>query len=50
VFDQDAGVFHYEEAGGVGFGGGVLIFNSLLHPDNFCANGDGAVDDRRDVL
>jgi hypothetical protein len=50
VFDEDAGVFHYEEAGGVGFDGGVLVFNSLLHPDNFCADGDGAVDDRRDVF
>jgi hypothetical protein len=50
VFDKDAGVFDYEEAGGAGFVGGVLVFDSLLHPDYFCADGDGAVDDRWDVF
>jgi hypothetical protein len=50
VFDQDAGVFDYEEAGGSGFGGGVFVLNSLLHPDYFCADGNGAVDDRRNVF
>jgi len=50
VFDENAGVFHHEEAGGASFGGGVLVLNSLLHPDNFCADGDGAVHDRRDVF
>ena len=50
MFDEDAGVFDYEEAGGVGFGGGVLVFDSLLHPDYFCADGDGAVDDGRNVF
>jgi len=50
MFDEDAGVFDYEEAGSAGFGGGVLVFDSLLHPDNFCADGDGAVDDGRDVF
>ena len=50
MFDENAGVFHHEEAGGASFGGGVLVLNSLLHPDNFCADGDGAVYDRRDVF
>ena len=50
MFDEDAGVFDYEEACGAGFGGGVLVFDSLLHPDYFCADGDGAVDDGRDVF
>jgi hypothetical protein len=50
VFDEDAGVFDYEEAGGAGFGGGVLVFDSLLHPDNFCADGDGAVNDWGNVF
>jgi hypothetical protein len=50
VFDQDAGIFDYEQAGGAGFGGGVLVFDSQLHPDYFCADGDGAVDDGRDVF
>jgi hypothetical protein len=50
VFDQDAGIFHYEEAGGAGLGRGVLVVNSQLHPDNFCANDDGAVYDWRNVL
>ena len=50
MFDKDAGVFHYEEAGGAGFVGGVLVFDSLLHPDYFCADGDGAVDDWWDVF
>ena len=35
VLDQDAGVFDYEKAGGAGFGCGVLVFDSLLHPDYF---------------
>src|ERR1700719_2758304 len=50
MFDEDAGVFDYEEAGGAGFGGGVLVFDSLLHPDYFCADCDGAVDDGWDVF
>jgi hypothetical protein len=50
VFDEEAGVFDYEEAGGSGFGGGVFVLDSLLHPDYFCADGDGAVDDGRDVF
>jgi hypothetical protein len=50
VFDKDTGVFDYEEAGRAGFGGGILVFDSLLHPDYFCADGDGAVDDRWDVF
>ena len=50
VFDQDAGVFDYEEAGGAGFGGGVLVFDSQLHPYYFCADGDGALDDGRNVF
>ena len=50
MFDEDAGVFDYEEACGAGFVGGVLVFDSLLHPDNLCADGDGAVDDGRDVF
>ena len=50
MFDEDAGVFDYEEAGGAGFGGSVLVFDSLLHPDYFCADGDGAVDDWWDVF
>jgi hypothetical protein len=50
MFDEDAGVFDYEEAGSAGFGGGVLVFDSLLHPDSFCADGDGAVNDRRDIF
>jgi hypothetical protein len=50
VFDEDARVFDYEEAGSTGFGGSVLVFDSLLHPDNFCADGDGAVDDGWDVF
>jgi hypothetical protein len=50
VFNQDAGVFDYEEAGGAGFRGGVWVFDSLLHPDYFCADGDGAVHNRRNVF
>jgi hypothetical protein len=50
MFDEDAGVFDYEEAGSAGFVGGVVAFDSLLHPDNFCADGDGAVDDGWDVF
>ena len=50
MLDQDAGVFDYEEAGGAGLGCGVLVFDSLLHPDYFGADGDGAVDDRRNVF
>jgi len=50
VFDEDAGVFDYEEACSAGFRGSVLIFDSLLHPDYFCADGNGAVDNRRDVF
>ena len=50
MFDEDARVFDYQEAGGAGFGGSVLVFDSLLHPDNFCADGDGAVDDGWDLF
>jgi hypothetical protein len=50
MFDEDAGVFDHEEACGAGFVGSVLVFDSLLHPDNFCADGDGAVNDRRNVF
>ena len=50
VFDKDAGVFDYEEAGGAGFGSGILVFDSLLHPDYFCSDCDGAVDDGWDVF
>ena len=50
MFDEDAGVFYYEQACGAGFGSGVLVFDSLLHPNNLCADGDSAVDDRRDVF
>ena len=50
MFDKDAGVFDDEEAGGTGFVGGVLVFDSLLHPDYFCADSDGAVDDGWDVF
>ena len=50
MFDEDAGIFDYEEACGAGFGGGVLVLDSLLHPDNFCADGDGAIDDGRNVF
>lgn len=50
MFDEDTGVFHYEEARSAGFGCGVLVFDSLLHPDYFCADGNGAVNDRRDVF
>ena len=50
MFDKDAGVFDYKEASGAGFGGGVLVFDFLLHPDYFCADGDGAVDDWWDVF
>jgi hypothetical protein len=27
-----------------------LVFDSLLHPDDFCSDGDGAVDDRGNVF
>ena len=47
---EEAGVFDYEEAGGEGFGGSVLVFDSLLHPDNFCADSDGAINDGWDVF
>ena len=50
MFDEDAGVFDYEEAGCEGFGGSVLVFDSLLHPDNFCADSDGAINDGWDVF
>ena len=50
VLDEDAGVFDYEEAGGAGFGGRGWIGDSLLHPDYFCADFDGAVDDRGDIF
>jgi hypothetical protein len=50
MFDEDAGVFDYEQACGAGFVGGILVFDSLLHPDDFCADGDGAVDNGWDVF
>ena len=50
VLDQDAGVFDDEEACGAGFGGRGLVFNSLLHPDYFCADGDGAINNQRNVF
>lgn len=49
VLDEDAGVFNYEKAGGAGFGGCCGVGDSLLHPDDFGADFDGAVDYRRDV-
>jgi hypothetical protein len=50
VLDEDAGVFDYEQAGGAGFCGRGGIGDSLLHPDYFCADYDGTVDDGGDVF
>jgi hypothetical protein len=50
VFDEETGVFDYEEAGVVGFGGGRGVRDSLLEPEGFGVDGDGGVGDRRDQL
>ena len=50
VLDEDAGVLNYNEAGGASFCGCGVIFDSLLHPDYFCTDSDGAVDDGWDVF
>ena len=39
-----------EEAGGVGFGGGFGVGNSLLQPEGFGVDGDGGVGYGRDIF
>jgi len=50
VFYEEAGVLDDEEAGGVRFGGGFGVGNSLLQPEGFGVDGDGGLGDGRDVL
>ncbi len=50
MLDEDAGILDGDEACGARFFGRGVILNSLLHPDYFCADGDGAVHDGRNVF
>jgi hypothetical protein len=49
VFDEEAGVFDDEEAGGAGFLGGGGVSDLLLEPEGFGVDGDGGIGDGRDV-
>jgi len=46
VLHKEAGVFYYQEAGCVGFGGGLLVLDSLLEPKGSGVDGDGGIGDR----
>jgi hypothetical protein len=50
VFDEEAGVFDYEEAGGAGFGGGFGAGNSQLEPEGFGMDGDRGIGDGRNFF
>ena len=50
VFDEEAGVLDNEEAGGVGFGGGFSVRNSLLEPERCGMDGNGGIGDGGNVL
>jgi hypothetical protein len=50
VFDEEAGVFDYQEAGFVGFGGGRGVCDALLEPQGFGVDGNGGIGDGRDVF
>jgi len=48
VFDEEAGVFDYEETTGAGFFGGCGVGDSELQPQSFGADGDGGIGNGRD--
>ena len=50
VFDEEAGVFDYGEAGGGGFFGGGGVFYAELEPEDFGIDGDGRAGDGRHVF
>jgi len=50
VFDEEAGVFDYEEAGGAGFFGGDGMGDAELEPEGFGVDGGGGVGDARDFF
>ena len=50
VFDKEAGVFYYQEAGGVGLCCGLRVRDSLLEPEGFGVDGDGGIGDGRDFF
>jgi hypothetical protein len=50
VFDEEAGVFDGEEAGGAGGFASGGVDDAELEPDSFGMDGDGGVDDGRDLF
>jgi len=50
VFEEHAGVLDNKEAGGVSFGCGGFVGDSLLEPEGFGVNGDGGIGHARDVF
>ena len=50
MFDEEAGVFDDEEAGGTGFFGGGGVGDSLLEPEDSGADSDGGIGDGRDFI
>ena len=50
VFEEHAGVLDDEEAGGVRFGCGGFVGNSLLEPEGFRVDSDGGIGHARNVL
>ena len=50
MFEEHAGVLDNKEAGGVSFGCGGFVGDSLLEPEGFGVNGDGGIGHARDVF
>ena len=50
MFHEKTGVFNDEEAGCAGLGGGFGVGNPQLEPECFGANGDGRVNDPRNIF
>lgn len=50
MFDEEAGVFDDGEASDAGFFGGSGVRDALLEPEDFGADGNGGIGDRRYAL
>ena len=50
MLDAETGVHDHDQARGPRFLGGLGVFDTLLHPDDFSADGDGTGYDGWDVF